>query len=1316
MDTQDDDKLFYEYKLTVNICDYNMKTIRTIIFGSMESMKENVLAKNVSTKNVLHSFSKELDELLAEYMESDKLQDKKIISGAKVMGYHTIQMLSEFIAKISDIPPYRQYMSFNFDDPLTHNIKNIPTGQTLAQDFHDNGEELSGVKINLNYFEEKDSLIVIGRDMSVVVSDIFYMKENNILNIIDLNEVIKPSGMEQHIKLYIFYGLIRRFWPMTYDIFDSYMSGNESANMSLLSYTNLPDTPKQKIDEFISPVKSDIEKGSFSNALFIEHTVYSETRIRIKKLFELWHASDIFPIIRYTFNVFGKTFIVSRVDKNTKYREYYNKMKKYLTIKHKEMIGVFTQDGRVYTFMLTPNYYSLKSFASDVDEEIIIQDMNKFVIIINTFGYLIFPDSIRLRFASTSNIVITDMSVRLVLPKSVRDNFTEVIDIMKQSSIFDITDSGNGKIVGKFSYRYNPDPSSYLQKYSGSYYDYLTSVTAKSTLDIYFPLEYNILMTLDSSVSINISGINDVVLNVFRRIMCGVLDRITGKKVPAILNYKDIKLHDPYLYDIKKLGAETGISKICQKKFFPKAVTEEAYKNMDESMKKKFVKYKNFTTGSPLYYGCLDPLRSTLYFITDKHPEGLCLPCCGKKASSIKKGIAYKKCITDYKFRSEDEENNELQRFILGYTRDKIEIGRLYQLPNKLSDAINEAIINKYMSDKRIIIGDKTSYSIETILKIVDKGGYRTVPYRRYENNLDKEVPNKPGYKWTDIISDPQVSPTLYKEIETADPQDVVYVYGNDIVIGIYTYLKQYMNKGKIKVRKINNKHLSKAKKHSTNSNYYLFSNKQSYNYLKLGSVYAIAKAIGMETEDLLESIIKLLQSPDDELVTNITTTYSMFDSYDVIVKSFMFDINGELSDTNWNDLVIVASMKLLDVTILSICYENDTFLINTLGVNSLKESLVVIFNDVNIGYYYPVILTTSRNYIGGISKSKYNSEDILYIFISRLVNEAYKGRNENAFYDIFSDCINKVFVSKGNIVYAVSMTFNSREFVLPITFHEYNMKFKADNSLFLTSSVQNSLADFVYFIQFYNDRLLDDAKKKGKRAQIPYIDDKVIHKDILMAEYMYIPRVPYIRVESYVDYQSEIIGFMSDELIYYMKPCDILDIRDIIFDSNKIYPFSLVDFKSKSLIYSPDFVNRICSRHKQTNLDIMSYRKSLYKSNIILLASIEIYQHIIENKIPIDGLTISGIEKICTNLFDISEPDFSQPYIISKCGFSRNIFCNGSKLVVQEGYLKKISQEFYNDIKNPFKRPFMDKNLMIYSLFRTGDILVSENEIIFYT
>lgn len=81
----------------------------------------------------------------------------------------------------------------------------------------------------------------------------------------------------------------------------------------------------------------------------------------------------------------------------------------------------------------------------------------------------------------------------------------------------------------------------------------------------------------------------------------------------------DLSTVDPLLFR-PRVSAD-GYSRVCQKKYQPV---------ISDKSDKSAVEYYNFTFNRPEYYKCPSSTAPQLGFITGKHPQGYCLPCCRK--------------------------------------------------------------------------------------------------------------------------------------------------------------------------------------------------------------------------------------------------------------------------------------------------------------------------------------------------------------------------------------------------------------------------------------------------------------------------------------------------------------------------------------------------------------------------------------------------------------------------------------------------------------------------------------------------------------
>ena len=103
---------------------------------------------------------------------------------------------------------------------------------------------------------------------------------------------------------------------------------------------------------------------------------------------------------------------------------------------------------------------------------------------------------------------------------------------------------------------------------------------------------------------------------------------------------------DPDLFNLKRHGAATVYSRICQIQYQPLAFSPEEARLLSAKERQNLTKLHNFTTGQHSYYSCPSKTAPNLNFITGKHPQGYCLPCCAKSQPSPNspRGITAARC------------------------------------------------------------------------------------------------------------------------------------------------------------------------------------------------------------------------------------------------------------------------------------------------------------------------------------------------------------------------------------------------------------------------------------------------------------------------------------------------------------------------------------------------------------------------------------------------------------------------------------------------------------------------------------------------
>lgn len=131
----------------------------------------------------------------------------------------------------------------------------------------------------------------------------------------------------------------------------------------------------------------------------------------------------------------------------------------------------------------------------------------------------------------------------------------------------------------------------------------------------------------------------------------------------------DLSTVDPLLF--RPRISSDGYSRVCQKKYQPVIV---------DASDKQGVEFYNFTFNRPEYYKCPTNNAPKLGFITGRHPQGYCLPCCRK--------------IEQPKFK-------KLQQSCMSNTHEESSVTSTYKIEYPINDIPNSKIM-----DRRIMLPD----------------------------------------------------------------------------------------------------------------------------------------------------------------------------------------------------------------------------------------------------------------------------------------------------------------------------------------------------------------------------------------------------------------------------------------------------------------------------------------------------------------------------------------------------------------------------------------------------------------------------------
>lgn len=223
--------------------------------------------------------------------------------------------------------------------------------------------------------------------------------------------------------------------------------------------------------------------------------------------------------------------------------------------------------------------------------------------------------------------------------------------------------AGRGEIKNQFSYLVNP-------------------VIRTKWMELYSGRVIRIIHRA-SDIFIEIQDAQQNEFELFRKIIIHALS-FSGIKEMAITSVKSnldkSKEQDPILFNLKKAGYPVVYARICQKKMQPIVYQESEYGVLSDNVKRKLVKYKNFTYNRPAYYMCPGNTYKYLNFIAGVHPAGYCLPCCFKTPVSDREKKAkqiFESCTT--KFKGPDDIISE-SRHVLA-TNKVLDPGRIGHMP-----------------------------------------------------------------------------------------------------------------------------------------------------------------------------------------------------------------------------------------------------------------------------------------------------------------------------------------------------------------------------------------------------------------------------------------------------------------------------------------------------------------------------------------------------------------------------------------------------------------------------------------------------------
>ena len=603
----------------------------------------------------------------------------------------TTHILKLRIQKKYNISVFDQCL-FQVDSRGRHNFKsyNIINSNTkkqvdfnLTEIFGSNKDitEFSHPDISINYrfmkyysFDEANRVILTsGKEYTNYLVDL-----NKLLLVFGVQLIKLLRSNEYQFRL-LFHNIIRPMFP--------YYSFNEFASKivdNVISYEQFDTSFLKSFDKHVSSIygKKFGQKIIYNSINFFNYTyksMYTESIIDNYLLFNNFETDKNFQKIIFRNK---KTQALEKVSLDYLTRDINFKFDRnsdiiifsYLS----KMMIIFNIDymGNIYTHV---KYFdsSVKFLKLDKLLAGVLDYVNKLIFKINDLNIFMRPNVRLLPVKSILNLNIHNIHSEFFLNSKYTKTFIDerVVSNFYSSNLVRTYDNN--------SYIYSPNGSvsSYLPLMDARIEDSFSRLHDKIEMRRHVSLfrkQNKVVFKLNSSTP------SILVTNVYQQEFDGV-ERICNfmfhyiinnsklrKKTTAITNKSTtfsgkLSNFDPILFT--ELKNKQKYSRLCQKNFQPVIISEDQERKTRD--KSKIAKYRNFTNSTTAYYYC-PRANQFMRFMTGKHKNGYCLPCCGVKQDKIGKKTQDKidqcKATLTYKESSENDEIN--QRYIQSFSKN----------------------------------------------------------------------------------------------------------------------------------------------------------------------------------------------------------------------------------------------------------------------------------------------------------------------------------------------------------------------------------------------------------------------------------------------------------------------------------------------------------------------------------------------------------------------------------------------------------------------------------------------------------------------
>jgi hypothetical protein len=633
--------------------------------------------------------------------------------------------LKQKIQLIFNLPIYRQYL---FPTPFEMTIYGKKRENNIA-DLYSIDTIINDIPIDMYCYNNSNGIVVKAMDYFMRVEDLLNLGRGYTIKVVDINSIFHDLSNVEY-KDHIYYGFVIKYFPMiTREVYDDFLVGKNMSNYDRLNPNNefLYDvySGEQSLNDQLSKIKP-VKFTTYVRSAVAQ--VEGRTRIDLLRLFGEMHIDESIILLSYrtrSGNILTKT--------NKKHSQ-------NIRIKKNELIILFTDDNTSFIMRLYPTgYYRIEAKWNNLEldfsklTKIFQKSVNPVIHRLNGFGRPIFQDYFKLKEINKFNSSISSLLLDIYWRHGKYfSDIEEELEEMLSTQVFTKTLEKDEDKKYKNKYIFNKgvvyDYFPLSEVGFNNDYNYATDIRAYQLWEKKLVGRDILITNRLSDMKIEVDNIKQNEYELLLKYLTLFANRLEKKpkslETPKV-RLKKLKEYDPITFDLKQYGTSLLYSKLCQQKFQPIIYSEDEVNNMLEKQKAKLIKYHNYTTNEPAWYGCDSKEVPYLHFITGKHPKGICLPCCKKTPPdrTKKSKEIYDACLEGRLIEYQEE---KVQRYVMTYGKI-MEPRRIGSLPTHFIKYFSMIYPNKVQS--------YYMYGVQQS----EKQGYGTLPILSFL--LNKEVP-----------------------------------------------------------------------------------------------------------------------------------------------------------------------------------------------------------------------------------------------------------------------------------------------------------------------------------------------------------------------------------------------------------------------------------------------------------------------------------------------------------------------------------------------------------------------------------------------